>query len=132
MEFPVVEEPDQTPSYRLNSAPKWISHLQVIQVLGLDLPRVKKESQLTVSHQAAAGHRTTDEETDLTVNGHGTKMDPQKENKNRILVKITMKEYEGYREIIRIAKKHGEVEKIKINEEEETSNPKQTIYIKYK
>ena len=45
---------------------------------------------------------------------------------------ITTREYEGYREIIRIAKKHREVEKIKIvEEEEETLNPKQTIYIIY-
>ena len=68
---------------------------------------------------------------DLTVNRHGTKKDPQKENENIILVKITTKEYEVYREIIRIAKKHGEVEKIKMDEEEkETPNSKQTIYIK--
>ena len=63
-----------------------------------------------MSHQAA-GHKITDEETDLTVNGHRTKTDPQKENENRILVKITTIEYEGYKEIIRIAKKHGQVEK---------------------
>ena len=99
---------------------------------GSRLTQGKKESQLSVSHQAAAGHRTTDVEMDLTVNGHGTKKDPQKEKENRILVKIITKEYEGYRKIIRIAKKHREVEKIKIEEEEEeTPNPKQTIYIKY-
>ena len=44
---------------------------------GSRLAQGKKESQLTMSHQAAAGHRT-DEETDLMVNGHGTKKDPQK------------------------------------------------------
>ena len=77
---------------------------------GSRLAQGKKKSLLTVSHQATAGHRTTDEEMDLTVNGHGNKKDPQKENENRILVKITMKEYEGYREIIRIAIKHREVE----------------------
>ena len=39
-----------------------------------------------------------------------------------------MKEYEGYREIIRIAKKHGEMKKIKMDEvEEEMPNPKQSI-----
>ena len=31
------------------------------------------------SHQAAARHKTTDEETGLTVNGHGTKRQPKKE-----------------------------------------------------
>ena len=82
-----------------------------------------------MSHQAAAGNRTTDEETDLMVNGHGTKKNPQKEKENRILVKITTKEYKGYIKIIRIAKKHGEVDKIKMDkEEEETPNPKKNLY----
>ena len=40
----------------------------------------KKEYQLSVSHQAAAGHRATDEDMDLAVNGHRIKKDPQKEN----------------------------------------------------
>ena len=56
---------------------------------GSQLAQGKKESQLSVSHQAAVGHRATDVDMDLTVNGHGTKKDPQKENENRILVKIT-------------------------------------------
>ena len=51
---------------------------------------------------------------------------------NNILIKVTTKEYEGYREIIEITKKHGDVEKIKMDEEEEeTSNPRPTVYIKY-
>ena len=83
-------------------------------------------------HQAAAGHRTTDVEMDLTVNGHRTKKDPQKENENIILVKITTKEYEGYRKIIRIAKKTQRSGKNKNGRRRRrNTKPKKTIYIKY-
>ena len=51
----------------------------------------------------------------------------KKKNENRILVKITTKEYEGYRKIIKIAKKHGEVEKNKNGRNPNQTQNKQSI-----